>query len=284
MEGTLKSVRSYKKTPATTVPETPEFLQRLLPADSSSPHPSSPNDTHGPLSTTLGSPFNGPGWLDGSSSQPRLRQSPQSDSQKLALKFEKMEALLSNWGFDSVGDFLEILFYNPICTTGQSDPRGSFHAKAVSRFLQGRNNTKMSDIISLIYGHKHSAPSPGSPRYSERHAPFSPSVSPEEIFHARPSLFSWATNLVANHVHREIYSLTAKDDNTHLRALTNGRHSDRANVVTWDALGKFSISALIEKYKTRAPVSWHLTESMAASRKNGIVVLKKRRPHPIASV
>ena len=71
MEGTLKSVRSYKKTPATTVPETPEFLQRLLPADLSSPHPSSPNDTRGPLSTTLGSPFNGPGWLDGSSSQPR---------------------------------------------------------------------------------------------------------------------------------------------------------------------------------------------------------------------
>ena len=117
--------------------------------------------------------------------------------------------------------------------------------------------------------------SPGSPRYSERHAPFSPSVYPEGIFRARPALFSWATNLVANHVHREIYSLTAKEDNTHLRASTNGRHSDRANVVTWDALGKFSISALIEKYKTRAPVSWHLTESMAASRKNGIVVLKK---------
>ena len=56
------------------------------------------------------------------------------------------------------------------------------------------------------------------------------------------------------------------------------------NVVTWEALGNFSISALIEKYKASAPVSWHLTESMAASRKNGVVVLKKRRPHPIASI
>ncbi|EDR05164.1 uncharacterized protein LACBIDRAFT_303571 [Laccaria bicolor S238N-H82] len=36
----------------------------------------------------------------------------------------------------------------------------------------------MSDIIVLIYTHKHSAPSPSSPLYSERHALFSPSVSP----------------------------------------------------------------------------------------------------------
>ncbi|KAF8811458.1 hypothetical protein BYT27DRAFT_7252761 [Phlegmacium glaucopus] len=110
----------------------------------------------------------------------------------------------------------------------------------------------MSDIISLIYGHKHSAPSPGSPQYSERHASFSPLVSPADIFHARPSLFSWATKLVANHVHCKIYALTTKDNNTHIRASTNGQHSDHTNVVTWDTLGKFSISALIEKYKVDA--------------------------------
>jgi len=284
MEGNVRSVRSYKKTLIITVPETPDYLERLLPSTSSSSLPSSPNETRATPATTLGSPFNGIGWMDGSSSQPRLRQSPQSDQQQLALKFAKMEALLRNSGFDSVGEILEILFYNPSRTAGEPDPRSSFHAKAVSRFLQGRNNIKMSDIISLIYKHKHSAPSPASPLYSERHAPFSASVPPGEIFHARPSLFSWATNLVGNHVYHEIYALTAKNDNTHLRAWTNGCHSDHANVVTWDALGKFSISALIAKYKACAPVSWHLTESMAASRKNGVVVLKKRRPHPIASI
>ncbi|KAF8159999.1 hypothetical protein B0H34DRAFT_797183 [Crassisporium funariophilum] len=284
MEGKVRSVRTYKKTPVITVPEPPEYLGRLVsPASSSSLSPS-PNNTRGPSSTILGSPFIESGRPNEPSSQPRLRQSPQSDSQKLALKFEKMDALLRDWGFDSVGEFLQVLFHNPTRATGQSDPRGSFHAKAVSRFLQGRNNVKMSDIIPLVYGHKHSAPSPGSPSYSERRAPFSPIVSPGEILHARPSLFSWATNLVADHVHREIYTLTAKNDSTHLRASTNGRHSDHANVVTWDALGKFSISALIEKYKTDAPVSWHLTESMAALRKNGSVVLKKRRPHPIVLV
>jgi len=69
----------------------------------------------------------------------------------------------------------------------------------------------MSDIISLIYKHKHSMPSPASPLYSEHHASFSPSVTASEIFHACPSLFTWAINLVANHVHQEIYDLTSKD-------------------------------------------------------------------------
>ena len=64
-----------------------------------------------------------------------------------------------------------------------------------------------------------SAPSPASPIYSERHAPFSPAVSPADIYHARPSLFSWATNLVAAHVHREIDQLSRTNvpgDETHL--------------------------------------------------------------------
>lgn len=80
-------------------------------------------------------------------------------------------------------------------------------------------------LSSFIYGHKHSAPSePASPLYSERHAPFSPSVSPEEIFHVHHSLFSQATNLVATCVHREIdqFSCTNVPGNkNHLRASTN---------------------------------------------------------------
>jgi len=172
------------------------------------------------------------------------------------------------------------VFYNPSHVSGESDPRGSCHAKAISPFLQGRNKIKMSDIISLIYKHKHSVPLPASPLYSERHALFSLSVTSSEIFHAHPSLFTWATNLVANHIHREIYDLTSKDDNVHLQASTNGQCADHVNLVTWEALGKFSIAGLCKKYKTRAPVSWYLTESMTASCKNGIVILKKWHPHP----
>jgi hypothetical protein len=34
------------------------------------------------------------------------------------------------------------------------------------------------------------------------------------------------------------------------------------------------------KYKKRAPLAWYLTESMAASWKNGMIVTWVRRPHP----
>jgi len=128
-----------------------------------------------------------------------------------------------------------------------------------------RSFKKLKPIAEIpIYKQKHSMPSPASPLYSERHASFSPSVSPGEILHARPSLFSWATNLVTDHVHHKIHVLTAKDDVTHLRASTNGRRLDRVNLVTWEALGRFSIAALCKKYKAHAPVSWYLTESMTA--------------------
>ena len=288
MDGNAQIVKSFKKLkPIAEIPETPEFVTRFLPSPSNSLLPSSPNDQHGTSPTTpplLGSPFNDFGCLGGSSSQPRLIQHPQSNAQKLSSKFERMETFLKDSGFDSIGEFLKILFYNPSCVSGESDPQGSCHAKAVSRFLQGRNKIKMSDIISLIYKHKHSVPSLASPLYSEHHASFSPSVSPGEIFHACPSLFSWATNLVVDHVHREIYALTAKDNITHLQASTNGHCPDRANLVTWEALGRFSIAALCEKYKAHAPVSWYLTESMTASCKKGIIILKKRRPHPIVSI
>jgi len=114
MEGNIRNVRSYKKNPIITLPQTPDYLEQLLPSAPTSSLPPSPNDPRGPPSTTLGSPFNEPGWLDGSSSQPRLRQSPQTDRQRLAVKFDKKE-VLRNSGFDSVGEFLEKSFYNPSC-------------------------------------------------------------------------------------------------------------------------------------------------------------------------
>lgn len=140
-----------------------------------------------------------------------------------------MEDILGEPGFDSIGKFLQILFYNPTCVAGKEDPRGTAHGLAVARFLHGKKKIKMADIIALIYSHKHSAPSSRSTQSHERHAPFSPSVSASEIFHARPSLFTWATNLVANHVHHEIHKLTVKDDDVH-RASTNGRRSEDASI------------------------------------------------------
>jgi hypothetical protein len=153
------------------------------------------------------------------------------------------------------------------------------HGLAVTRFLQGKTKIKMSEIVDLIYSHKHSAPSLRSTQYHERHASFSPSISPVAINHAHPSLFTRATtDLVGNHVHQEIHKLTMKDDDTQLRASTNGRAQRIA--LDW-LLGRlWGNLALLDFVRStrRAPVSWYLTESMAASHKNGAVITKRRRP------
>jgi hypothetical protein len=47
-----------------------------------------------------------------------------------------------------------------------------------------------------------------------------PSLQPKFFMRVLP-LFTWATNLVADHAYREIYGLTRKDD-IYLRASTNG--------------------------------------------------------------
>ena len=89
MEERVRNVRSYKKTPVIAVPEIPQYFQLLLPSEStstSSPPSTLVNLQESPSTTSLsplGSPFDL--LMDGSSSQPRLRQSQQSDKQKLNL-------------------------------------------------------------------------------------------------------------------------------------------------------------------------------------------------------
>ena len=147
---------------------------------------SSPDGLSVSLSTNplaaSGFPFN----AVGSSSQPRLIQARQNEKGKLDGKFKWVEEFLGNSGFESIGDFLKILFYNPTCVDGQDNPRG-VTGLAVAQFLQGKTKAKMSEMIGLIYSHKHSAPLPR--------------ISPAAVNHAHPSLFTWATNLVGNHVH-----------------------------------------------------------------------------------
>ena len=137
-----------------------------------------------------------------------------------------MEEIIGDSGFDSVGEFLQILFCNPIHISGKDNPRVTTHGLAITRFLQGKPNIKMSEIIELIYSHKHSAPSSRSTHDHEHHTPFSPSISPSDIQHALLCLFTWATNLIREHVYQEIYKLTGKTEDSHLCASTNA-HTQR---------------------------------------------------------
>ncbi|KAJ7303685.1 hypothetical protein DFH08DRAFT_656218, partial [Mycena albidolilacea] len=62
------------------------------------------------------------------------------------------------------------------------------------------------------------------------------------------------------------------------RASTNGKDPN-AWVVSWEDT-HFTIEGLAQKYVTNAELVWYLTECMAAPRKKGVVVIRKRRPHP----
>ncbi|KIJ96688.1 hypothetical protein K443DRAFT_10433 [Laccaria amethystina LaAM-08-1] len=129
MENNIRTVRTYKKTPLVEVPEAPDYIAHLLPPASNSLLLSHSSEL-GELSSTdllsplLGSPFNELRCPSGSSSQPRLIEAPQDDARKLTSKFDWMEQLLKDSGFDSLSEFLKILFYNPSRLSGQPDPRG----------------------------------------------------------------------------------------------------------------------------------------------------------------
>ncbi|KAJ7635592.1 hypothetical protein DFH06DRAFT_1336612 [Mycena polygramma] len=87
-------------------------------------------------------------------------------------KFLAMDEFLKDLApFESLGDFLAILFHNRV--HGQPDPRGLTHSKAVARFLQGTGNVRMSDVFPLIYKHQNSFPSISSSRAHEKEAMFS---------------------------------------------------------------------------------------------------------------
>jgi hypothetical protein len=211
------------------------------------------------------------------STQARIRSFRRSQWEKA----DEILSIIQN-DFASLGDFLDTVFHNR--TQGAKDYRTARHRGMVSALLTGESKVKAIDIIVQIYSHRDSFPKLLSNNVHERELVFLPTIFPSDILHACPSMSTWATQLVGSAVHREVGKLTKNDpldpdDCTQLRASSNGRGKN-VRVATWDDLGKYSISELAAKYKRRAPLAWYLTEEMAAPRKNGVIKMRTRRPHP----
>ncbi|KAJ7759727.1 hypothetical protein DFH07DRAFT_740983 [Mycena maculata] len=201
--------------------------------------------------------------------------------------WQKADGLLAIIGkeFDSLGHFLEVVFYNHI--SGVPDPRTTRHVRTVTGFLGRESKVTMATIINLIYNHRQSRPPTNSVEISLDFSP--PDVaSPRDINYARPALSTWALQTVVPELHREVWVLTQNDptnpkDTTQLRAATNGR-AKNVRLATWDAFGRVSIPAIASVYKQRAPALWYATEGMGAPTVNGATVLRKRRPHNAVQV
>ncbi|KAJ7431690.1 hypothetical protein B0H11DRAFT_1848485 [Mycena galericulata] len=253
----VAKVRSYKRL----VPLQPLTIPTLPPlASTSSPTSVAPSPIT-PVSST--------------SAQTPLRAKRRS-------KWEKVDDILSTYGFHNLGDFLATLFYHH--ARGEEDPRTPRHAAAVTAFLQGASTFKMANLIELIYDHPQSRPRKKFP--DQVSAAFSPRKSLDTMRFARPCLSAWAARTVGDEVYRRIGRLAKKSDDpesrTHVRAATNGRTPD-ANVATWDHM-EFTIQRLADQYREADEFVWYLTECFCAPRVKGKVVVRKRRPHPVIQV
>ncbi|KAJ7683729.1 hypothetical protein B0H14DRAFT_2422331, partial [Mycena olivaceomarginata] len=122
-------------------------------------------------------------------------------------KWEKMDDLLSSYGFLSLGDFLDVLFHNH--ARDEPDPRTPQHIAAVNKFLSGSNTFRMSHLIECLYHHRESRPK--RRHTAERAAAFSPHIPLEDIHFAQPSLSAWATRLVGNRIHDSVGTLARKN-------------------------------------------------------------------------
>ncbi|KAJ7116268.1 hypothetical protein C8R43DRAFT_1078116 [Mycena crocata] len=274
----IKLVRPYKRKTVLPVPIIP-----TPPADANaySATPSGSATIHAPVNLQAD---------DFPHQQPRIRVPKLSAEARaaaeLAAKFTAMDEFLQKLEpFTSLGDFLSILFFNR--PHAKSDPRGTTHAKSVSRFLSGNSDIRMSHILPLMYKHRSSFPSINSLRSEERNNMFSTSGHPDDIRFARPFLSTWAARLTAVEARKQVAAGTRNDpddpeDNVQLRAKTNGRGKGR--VITPRDLENFSIRRIEEKYLKKLPLPMMLIEFMSAPSAKGVFIVRERRPYPMIQV
>ncbi|KAJ7859848.1 hypothetical protein B0H14DRAFT_3628484 [Mycena olivaceomarginata] len=219
--------------------------------------------------------------------QQRLHAATRTADEILECKFRAMDEFLQNYPFDSIGDFLSVLFYNR--PHGESDPRGITHAIAVAQFLRGRTDIKMSEILPLIYHHRCSYPAKDSSRLPEREMMFCTTREAGTIHHARPFISTWAAKLVAAEARKQIGCATRDDPEdpdarVQLRASTNGRGKAAVHVVTWDDFKNFSIQRLAEMFRLKLSLPMFLSQYMSAPKEKGAFIVRKRRPYPMIQV
>ncbi|KAJ6461203.1 hypothetical protein DFH09DRAFT_1495516 [Mycena vulgaris] len=223
-----------------------------------------------------------------STSNSPVAPSPSSASTQISLRapkrtcWQKVDHVLTTYGFDSLGEFLSVLFHPR--KRGEKDRQTKSHWQTVAAFLKGQSKITMAHIIPLIYNHHRSRPKRDTNQHS---AAFSSSIPLSEIRYARPCLSAWATRLVGDQIYYGVGKLarhnrTDARNHRHLRATTNKRVNN-TDAIEWEDVA-FSVEELAALYEKEDKFLWYLTECFAASRKGGKVIVKKIRPHPIIQV
>ncbi|KAJ7794520.1 hypothetical protein B0H14DRAFT_3731528 [Mycena olivaceomarginata] len=176
-------------------------------------------------------PMAQPGNIIPPSTQPRLRTPWRT-------KWEKIHDILGtiSHDLDSLGNFLELLFYNR--PHGTVDVRTKCHKTMVTQFLEGKNNFTKGRMIDLIYNHRSIA------RVSRQQTPRSaalhfPTQNPMSTYLLHNPAYRVGVLVLVKEARKQIRELTKNDpadptDTTQMHASTNSRVS--SIVADWETL------------------------------------------------
>ncbi|KAJ7816160.1 hypothetical protein B0H14DRAFT_2374748, partial [Mycena olivaceomarginata] len=150
--------------------------------------------------------------------------------------------------------------------------------------VSGRTSFRPVHLVEAIYRNRYSVPYKGSMHDDELDHTFDGEQDPKSFHYARPGLSGWAAQLVGKRCALEVGKLGYEDpDHPDFRVFLQSSVSDRMagtrRAVTQDDVFQFSMRHSATILRARAPLAWYLTECMAATMKNGIIVVRTRRPH-----
>ncbi|KAF8151243.1 hypothetical protein K438DRAFT_1518529, partial [Mycena galopus ATCC 62051] len=211
------------------------------------------------------------------------------EKRKYTTKSERLEIVLRciDDNFKSLGHFFEALTEN--VPRDNLDPRSEYHKRVLSSWLGGRTAFRPVHLVEAIYRNRYSVPSSKSIQAEELSQSFHGTRDPKEYHYARPGLSTWATQLVGKRCAVEIGQLGYNDPadpdfRIFLQSSANSRMAKKRRTVSQEDVFQFSMQRSADIIQSRAPLSWFLTASMSATRKNGEIIARTRRPHPFIQV
>ncbi|KAK1235387.1 hypothetical protein PQX77_001394 [Marasmius sp. AFHP31] len=208
------------------------------------------------------------------------KRKKRSEQEKLIENLGKVDGYLQkiSTDFGSIGEFLRLVFWSRDPNAGE-DLRGTFHRGSVCRLLQGRNTVNIIHVIRKIYQHPNSYPSADSSDDSkkQRSLAFSLDTDPANISYARPAMSSWAAQLCAGRLHRDIVTLT-RNDKGHPEDVPARIATASA---TWEEINSCTPERSIATIKRRTPYLYNTFKYLADPRKNGVPVPRVNRPSDI---
>ncbi|KAI0040471.1 hypothetical protein FA95DRAFT_1502810 [Auriscalpium vulgare] len=190
------------------------------------------------------------------SALPKHRAEKKQPEMKIDIILQAIASV--NW---TLADFLYHLFLPKEELVGTHKDKGKAtratrRIHVLTTFLQGDMKYTTAEIVALMYNHRLSRP---TSRHTDACNHFSYDTPFTAVHFAKPGLSTWALQLVLDEMRLESNRLISPKAGLRARASRKAPKATPTHdpTITWDIVSKFSLSALAEKYKRLAPVTWN---------------------------